>query len=110
VVPPGEEVYDVAAIEKAPELRNRRDVERVARREYPEFLRDAGISSEAIVSFVIDRDGRVEPGSIQIVNDVQPAVADAARRVAERMRFRPAEIRGERVKTRAQVPITFGAN
>ena len=109
-LPPAEGVYDIASVEKVPELRNRRDVERVARRAYPEFLRDAGGSSEVIVSFVIDRDGRVEPGSIQVLNDVQPAFGDAARSVAERMRFRPAELRGERVRSRVQVPITFRAD
>ena len=108
--PPGEPIYDVASLDETPELRNRRDVERVAQRSYPPFLRGAGVSADVIVSFIIDEDGRVEPESIQIVNDVQPAFADAARVVAERMRFKPGRIRGEPVRTRAQVPINFRAD
>ncbi|HLL82059.1 MAG TPA: TonB family protein, partial [Longimicrobium sp.] len=108
--PPGEPVYDVASLDKIPELRNRRDVERVAQRSYPSYLRDARISADVIVSLVIDRDGNVEPESIQIVNDVQPAFADAARAVAVRMRFKPGRIRDEPVRTQAQVPINFRAD
>jgi protein TonB len=108
--PPGEAIYDVASLDEIPELRNRGDVERVARRSYPAYLRDARVSADVIVSMVIDRDGRVEPESIQIVNDVQPAFADAARQVAERMRFKPGRIRGEPVRTQAQVPINFRAD
>ncbi|HEY0152921.1 MAG TPA: TonB family protein [Longimicrobium sp.] len=102
-------VYDVGSLDETPELRNRRDVERSARRSYPPFLRDAGVSGDVIVSFVIGQDGNVEPGSIQIVNDVHPAFADAARAVAERMRFTPGRIRGEPVRAQAQVPINFRA-
>jgi hypothetical protein len=42
-----------------------------------------------------------------VLNSVDPAFADAARGVAERMRFRPGEIRGERVRTSMQFPIRF---
>jgi len=108
--PPGQAVYDVASLDEAPELRNRRDVERVARRSYPRSLRDAGVSADVIVSLVIDKEGSVEPESIQIVNDVHPAFADAARAVAERMRFSVGKVRGEPVRTQAQVPINFRAD
>ncbi|HEX8672556.1 MAG TPA: TonB family protein [Longimicrobium sp.] len=102
-------VYDVGSLDETPELRNRRDVERSAQRSYPRFLRDAGVSGDVIVSFVIGQDGNVEPGSIQVVNDVNPAFADAAREVAVRMRFTPGRIRGEPVRAQAQVPINFRA-
>lgn len=107
---PGERVYDVASLDEAPELRNRRDVERVARRSYPPFLRDSGVSADVIVSLIIDEEGRVVPESIQVINDVQPAFADAARAVAERMRFSAGRVRGEPVRTQAQVPIQFRAD
>jgi TonB family protein len=109
VVPPGEEVYDVGAVDRVPELRNRRDVERLAARSYPPHLRDAGVSADVIVSLIVNRDGRVDASSIQVLNDVNPAFADAARQVAQRMRFRPAQLRGDEVRTVVQLPIRFNA-
>jgi TonB family protein len=106
--PPAEPVFDVAAVEKVPELRNRRDMERLVRRSFPPLMRDARVSdAEVILSFIVDYEGNVEPASIQVLNAVDPAFAEAARAVAERMRFRPGEIRGERVRTSMQFPIRF---
>jgi TonB family protein len=105
--PPGERVYDVGSVDEPPELRNRRDVIRILERNYPPVLRDARVSGDVILSFVVDREGRVEPNSIQAVNSADPQFVDAARRVAERMRFRPGRVRDEPVRTSVQVPVSF---
>jgi protein TonB len=107
VMPPGEPVYDVGSVEDPPELRNRRDVIRILERNYPPVLRDAGVSGDVILSFIVDREGRVEPASIQAVNSADPQFVEAARRVAERMRFRPGRVRNEPVRTSVQVPVSF---
>jgi serine/threonine-protein kinase len=104
---PGERVYDVGSVDEPPELRNRRDVIRILERNYPPVLRDARVSGDVILSFIVDRDGRVEPGTIQAVNSADPQFVEAARRVAERMRFRPGRVRDEAVRTSVQVPVSF---
>jgi TonB family protein len=107
IPPPGERVYDVGSVDEPPELRNRRDVIRMLERSYPDALRDSRVSGDVILSFVVDREGRVEPGTIQAVNSADPQFVEAARRVAERMRFRPGRVRDEAVRTSVQVPVSF---
>jgi protein TonB len=106
-MPAGDPVYDVGSVEDPPELRNRRDVIRILERNYPPVLRDAGVSGDVILTFIVDREGRVEPASIQAVNSADPQFVEAARRVAERMRFRPGRVRNEPVRTSVQVPVSF---
>ncbi len=110
VTPPGEQVYDVSSVDEPPELRNRRDLSRALERNYPPVLRDAGISGDVILSFIVDREGRVEPGSVQVLNNADPQFVEAARRVSERMRFRPGRVRNEPVRTIVQVPVSFRLN
>ncbi|HEX8362962.1 MAG TPA: TonB family protein [Longimicrobium sp.] len=107
VTPPGEPVYDVGSVDEPPELRNRRDVIRMLERSYPDAMRDARVSGDVILSFIVDPEGRVEPGTIQAVNSADPQFVEAARRVAERMRFRPGRVRDEPVRTSVQVPVSF---
>lgn len=93
--------------EQRPSLRNGREMERVLRREYPSLLRDAGIAGRTVLRFVIGTDGRVEAGSIQVVETTRPEFAEASRRAVERMRFTPARVNGEPVRVLTMLPIEW---
>jgi TonB family protein len=100
-------VYGVEEVDEAPELRNRREVRRRLAREYPRLLRRQGVPGQTQVQLVIDPEGRVEPGSIQVFFSTDPAFEEPARRVVEEMEFSPGRLGGRPVRVRAMVPITW---
>jgi TonB family protein len=105
--PDEDAVYSLGDLTNPPELQNRRDVQRALERNYPPMLRDGQVGGEVQLRFIVGRDGRVEEESIQVLQASNPAFADAARRVAERMRFRAGKIRDDEVRTYVDIPILF---
>ena len=105
--PPDEGVYDISAVEVKPELSNRSDVGRALERNYPPLLRDAGVGGTVMLSFRVNEDGRVDPTSITVVSSDNEQFSDAAKKVVERMRFRPAKVNDRPVKVLVQLPVTF---
>jgi TonB family protein len=72
---------------------------------YPIYLRQAAIEGEALISFVVNPDGRVEAGEIVRASEAEfgPAALEAVRQ----WRFAPAIKDGQPVPLRMQVPIIF---
>jgi periplasmic protein TonB len=89
------------------------EVDRVAalidpvRPRYPERLRSAGISGRVTVRFVIDTLGRVERDGIQALSSAHSEFTAAVRAALEKMRFRPAEAAGRRVRMLVEMPFEF---
>lgn len=77
------------------------------RPDYPRALRAAGVEGEVLVTFVVDSAGRVEPGSIRVVQATHEQFADAVRRWLPRTRYRPAEVGGRRVRQYVQQQVGF---
>lgn len=98
---------DVAVVEERPELQNRAEMQRVLQRMYPALLRDAGITGTAQLRFVIGTDGRVEPGSIDVLSSSHDGFADASKQAARQLRFRPARIGDRKVRVLISMPITW---
>ncbi len=90
-----------------PSLRNGDEVQRALQRVYPPMLRDAGVTGETTLQFVIDENGRVEPGSVEIVSSSDEQFAAAARRVVSSMRFSPAKIHGKTVRVTTSLPVSW---
>jgi len=105
--PPDEGTYEMTAVEELPELSNRNDVARQISRNYPPLLRDAGVNGQVTIRMRVMSDGRVDPESIQVENATHEAFGDAARKVVERMRFRPAKVGGRPVNVWVTLPVTF---
>ncbi len=89
-----------------PEIKNRREVQLALMREYPTFLRDAGIGGEVVVWFFISEEGlvldrRVSQSSGHIQLD------QAALEVADVFRFSPALNLENVVQVWIQLPISF---
>ncbi len=57
--------------------------------------------------FVINKEGRVEPGSVEIVSSSDDAFAAAARRIVSTMRFSPAKSRGHTVRVTTTLPVSW---
>ena len=104
---PHDGVHTVDVVEERPALRNTAEMQQVLQRLYPDLLRDAGISGQTQLQFVVDAEGRVEPGSVTVVSATHPGFEAPSLRAAERFRFRPAKIGGRAVRVVINMPITW---
>jgi protein TonB len=89
-----------------PKILNRDDVEKAVSRNYPPLLRDAGISGTTIVWFYIDENGRSIKQKVNKTSGYD-ALDNAALKVAEIIRFTPAENMGKKIPVWVQIPIQF---
>jgi len=96
-------VVPAAEVERPPELIARSCSEPL----YPMMLRAARVEGRVLVQVVVDALGRVEPGSLEIVQSTHSQFNDPARRASLTCRFRPATAGGRLVRVRVHVPIAF---
>jgi len=89
-----------------PELKNKTEVSKALERFYPPLLRDAGISGTVQMWFFIDEDGRVIRTQVNQSSGYE-AFDEAAKKVAELMRFSPALNRDKKVPVWVSIPIVF---
>ena len=78
--------------------------------QYPESERSSGATGRVVVQFVVGANGRVEPGSIKVLESTSSAFAAAVREVLPRHRFSPAKIGGRAVRQIVQQPFVFRLN
>ena len=105
--PGGRGIFSVAEVN--PEVHNRDEVQAALEREYPAFLKDAGIGGTVVVHFEIDEEGKVIGSYVHDSSDYR-ALDEAALRVAAVYRFSPALNRDKPVKVRVAIPIIFKVN
>jgi protein TonB len=74
---------------------------------YPDILRQAGVEGEALVSFVVDTSGRVDPATFKVIRATHDLFAAAVKNVLPRMRFIPAELGDRKVRQLVQQPFSF---
>jgi protein TonB len=74
---------------------------------YPPSLQSAGLEGRVTVRFVIDAEGRVEPGSIRIASAGHPGFEGSARETIRNTVFSPARVRGHAVRQWAQQAVVF---
>lgn len=74
---------------------------------YPKALRGSGIAGKVRLAFVISDAGRAQPWSIRLIGKAHPALAALARNVLLEMRFKPAELMGQKVPQYAMQEFEF---
>lgn len=74
---------------------------------YPQLLRDAGIEGATIFRFVVDTLGRIEQGTVQVVESTHPAFALAVQAALSQMRFSPARVGERKVRQLVEFPLQF---
>lgn len=89
-----------------PELTNRAEIGRLLETNYPPLLRDAGISGETLMWFLIAENGAVMQLRIDRSSGHE-ALDRAAMDVARNMKFTPAMRDGEAVPVWIAIPIVF---
>jgi protein TonB len=97
--------YGLAEVQQKPGLANPDEVRRSIATEYPTLLHDAGVTGMATLYMRVRPDGRVD--HVRVVATTQDAFSEAALRVAETMRFTPAEKDGHPVAVWVTLPVTF---
>jgi TonB family protein len=94
-------VYDAASVDQ------RATVRKLPEPVYPDSLRAAGVAGSAVMEFVIDADGQVDPESIGVVSATHPLFADAVRAAIEEGEFTAARKDRKPVAQVYHLPVTF---
>ena len=74
---------------------------------YPPMLKDNGVEGEVVVQFVVNENGRAEPGTIKILNSSNSAFTAAVKEALPGMKFSAAQIGGKKVQQLVQMPFQF---
>ena len=101
------QTYTANAVDRVAELRNRGDLASAMRRLYPTHLRESGVGGRVTVQFVVNAEGRVESGSIRIINAAHPDLGEQTRRAVADFRFRPAQKGNRNVRQLVQMAIDW---
>ena len=94
-VPGAQEVDEPAAAIRQPAPR------------YPAALRVAQVEGRVLLEFVIDTTGRVESGSLRVIESTHHGFEASARETLERSLFRPARLAGRPVRQRTLQAVAF---
>jgi TonB family protein len=103
--PPPEGVVDVSQAAEKPTLLDRQELARLLREHYPPLLRDAGITGNAVVRFIVDEQGT--PRDVRALSATHEAFGEAAVAVMGQARFKPAKNDGKPVAVRITLPVSF---
>lgn len=102
-------VYTVEELTTKPKVASMTRTAQLVQRSYPDKLKSAGVDGTVQVQFVVGPDGKVEPGSIEVVAATVPALGDAAREVAGKIEFQPGKVNDAPVRARVLLPIVYKA-
>lgn len=100
-------VYGGGEVDQAPSLSNGSAFRSAVNRTYPALLRNTGQWGNALVSFTVGADGRVERSSITVAQASHPAFRSAAAAAIASARFSPARVNGQPVRATVSMPITW---
>jgi protein TonB len=104
------EAHDMSELETMPKFSSPSATARLIQRSYPDVLRRAGINGSVQLEFIVSPQGKVEPGTVQVVAASVPALGEAAKGIAEKIEFSPGTIKGEAVRARVLLPLVYKAN
>lgn len=100
-VPTSGEVFLVAEVDEIPQV-----VSQPALR-YPPVMESAGIPGQVDVQFVVDTTGRVEPGSLKVIQSSHKAFEEPAREAMLKFIFKPGKSHGHAVRVLVQQRMSF---
>lgn len=93
--------FAVTEVDQLPELAH------ALNPQYPEALRQSGLSGTVQLEYLISTDGRVDSGTIRVVQSTHRAFAAAAIKAVRGARFKPAQRGGRPVAVLVQQTIRF---
>ncbi len=75
--------------------------------EYPRMMQQAGVEGVVVIQAIVDSSGRVEKGSVVVIQTSNPAFDGAAKRLVERSLFQPGRVGNTPVRVLIQIPVHF---
>jgi protein TonB len=100
----------LSEVETKPSLASVTEFQRLVNDGYPEEMKKRRMGGIAEVSFVVDASGKVEPGSVEVVDATQPAFGEAAKKALLQAGFKPGKVSGNAVRTQVSLPIVYKVN
>ncbi len=94
-------VYDTTQVTKRPVILEGPELH------YPDRARQEGIQGRVVLSIVVNADGRVQAGSVRVIESVHHLLDQEAISYAHSAVFQPACLDGRAVRTRVRLPIDF---
>lgn len=102
-----DKVYPIAEVTNPPKLSSTVQAARLISESYPADLKSRGVGGMVELQFVVDSKGKVEAGSVEVVDATQTALGEAAKKVVARLDFAPGKLNGTAVKTKVVLPIIY---
>ncbi|HET7463530.1 MAG TPA: energy transducer TonB [Longimicrobium sp.] len=103
----GAPLVDSELLAVPPRVVNRREISELMSDRYPPILKFNGVEGQVVVAFIIGTDGRAEMNHVEVLSASNPQFIQAALEGLRRMRFRPAELDGVRVRVRVSLPLVW---
>jgi len=101
VAPPQDEVYREEVVDEKPLLLS------APPPPYPHLLSEAGVQGRVVLQAVVDTTGRLEPGSLKIVQTPNPGFNSPVKQWALKALFRPAMRQGRAVRVYVNLPLDY---
>lgn len=98
-------ITDGSLLSERPALLNAYAMKRALRRLYPDSLASERIEGKALVGFEIEKNGKVDLATFDLIYTSHPAFGAAALESIKELRFRPARLRGWPVRVRVHFPM-----
>ncbi len=74
---------------------------------YPPALKQVGVSGNVTLHFVVGIDGKIEPGSMQVISSTNKAFEEPAIDAIEHCVYKAAQIRGSPVRELVEQNVRF---
>lgn len=102
-----DKVYPISELTNPPKLSSTAQAARLISESYPADLKSRGVGGMVELQFIVDSKGKVEAGSVEVVDATQTALGEAARKVVSKLDFSPGKVNGAAVKTKVVLPIIY---
>ena len=99
--------YTLAEVETKPSLASVQAFQRVVSDGYPDDMKRRRMGGIAEIAFIVDATGKVEPGSVEVVDATQPEFGEAAKKALLVTGFKPGKVGGNAVRTKVSLPIVY---
>ena len=104
-----EKIYNIAELTNPPKISSTVAATKVIQESYPEDLKRRKVGGLVELQFVVDAQGNVVAGTVEIVDATQTALGEAAKKAVTRFTFEPGKLNGNKVKSKVVLPIVYKA-
>lgn len=103
------EVFLAAEVDEQPSIKSAQECVNALTAAYPGVMKSAGIPGKVSMQFVVNTDGRVDPGTVKVMSSTHKAFEEPARSVitSPACTFKSGTSRGQPVRVLVQQAVSF---